>query len=75
MNENVNHPSHYNQSAMECIDEMEYLFGTYAVIGFCKCNAWKYRSRAPFKGNQEEDNKKADWYIQKLKELEEKEIL
>lgn len=64
----VNHPPHYCQGGMECIDEMVLIFGKEAVKNFCLCNAWKYRKRALFK-NKEEDIKKSDWYIQKYKEL------
>lgn len=67
---NVNHPSHY-QGKHECIDEMIKLFGVQAVIGFCKCNVYKYRYRADRKGG-EEDIKKAEWYMDKLIELESK---
>ena len=70
-NSKVNHPEHYNKYLFECIDEMVILFGVEAVIAFCKCNAWKYRERAPYKGNPEQDNEKADWYLNKAKELEE----
>lgn len=66
----VNHPPHYCQGGMECIDEMVLIFGKEAVKNFCLCNAWKYRKRALFK-NKEEDIKKSDWYIQKYKELTE----
>lgn len=66
--DNVNHPAHY-QGKHECIDEMISLFGIDAVIGFCKCNVYKYRYRAD-KKNGEEDLKKAEWYIDKLIELE-----
>ena len=59
----VNNPSHYMQHERECIIEMVILFGWEAVEGFCKCNAWKYRERAPYKGSQERDDKKADWYV------------
>lgn len=65
----VNHPNHYKANAMECIDEMVLVFGKEAVISFCKCNAWKYRYRSEHK-NGDEDLKKADWYIAKIKELE-----
>lgn len=65
----VNHPEHYTQSKHECIDEMITLFGLNAVIGFCKCNIHKYRYRANQKGG-DEDLKKADWYMDKLIELE-----
>lgn len=64
----VNHPSHYTQGGMECIDEMVLIFGKEAVKHFCVCNAWKYRKRAMFKNGQE-DIDKSDWYIKKYKEL------
>ena len=65
----VSHPNHYNrEGAMECIDEMELIFGKQAVTYFCLCNAWKYRYRASDK-NGEEDLKKSDWYMRKYKEL------
>lgn len=64
-------PNHYKIHAMECWDEMEVVFGTNAVIQFCKLNAWKYRYRASAK-NGEEDLKKADVYLKKAKELQEK---
>ena len=65
----VNRPPHYNRDgAMECIEEMELIFGKEAVKHFCLCNAWKYRYRAADK-NGEEDIKKSDWYLRKYKEL------
>ena len=64
----INHPEHYTDGAMECIDEMVLVFGKDAVKDFCKCNVWKYRYRAMSKGGRE-DLKKADWYMQKYKEL------
>lgn len=64
-------PNHYKIHNMECWDEMEVVFGTNAVIQFCKLNAWKYRYRASEK-NGEEDLKKADVYLKKAKELQEK---
>ena len=66
----VNHPPHYT-NGMECIDELELVFGTDAVKHFCLCNVWKYRKRALHKNGQE-DLDKADWYMAKYKELEEK---
>lgn len=65
----VNEPPHYKQHAMECFDEMAQVFGAYDVMAYCKCAAWKYRYRAPYKGKFEEDNAKADWYLKKLSEL------
>ena len=69
-NDPVNHPSHYT-NGMECIDEMILVFGELTVANFCLCNVWKYRKRALHK-NGEEDLKKADWYMNKYKELIEK---
>lgn len=68
----INHPNHYTNRAMECIEEMKLLFGKEAVMNFCLCNAWKYRYRANSK-NGEEDLKKADRYIQMYKEMKEEE--
>lgn len=67
----VNHPFHYTSGAHECIDVMEAMFGTEAVVNFCKCNIFKYRFRAD-KKNGEEDIKKAEWYESKLMELQKK---
>lgn len=67
----VNHPNHYNQHKFECIEEMIIMFGTKATYYFCICNAWKYRERAPFKGNFEKDNEKADVYLTYAKEIKE----
>ena len=65
----VFHPNHYNrEGAMECIDEMELIFGKQAVMNFCLCNVWKYRFRANAK-NGEEDLRKSDWYMKKYMEL------
>ena len=68
VNHNVNHPEHY-QGKHECIDEMVALFGVEAVKAFCRCNVYKYRFRSNRKGGQE-DIDKADWYLEKLMELE-----
>lgn len=66
----VNSPSHYRQHEFECIDEMVIVFGVEAVIAHCKCCAWKYRYREDYKGNKEQDAAKADWYMNKAKELQ-----
>ncbi len=62
-------PTHYQrESGMECIDEMEMLYGIDEVMIFCKLNAHKYRYRAADK-NGVEDLKKSDWYMNKYLEL------
>lgn len=45
------------------------LFGVEAVKAFCRCNVYKYRYRADRK-NGAEDIAKADWYMDKLMELD-----
>ena len=64
----INHPNHYTNGGMECIDEMLLIFGEETVAHFCLCNAWKYRYRALSKNGQE-DIDKSHWYINKYKEL------
>lgn len=63
--DNVNHPTHYNQSKIEVIDIMEALPSEYnhkTLISLA--NVIKYIFRAPFK-NGKEDLKKAQWYLQR----------
>ena len=62
-------PDHYkDHTSLECIEEMEIIFGSLGVIYFCVCNAWKYIRRWKNK-NGAEDLKKAKWYIEKAWEL------
>ena len=58
MNDNVNHPKHYNShpSGVECIELTEHMT-------FCLGNAMKYIWRASLKGKEVEDLRKARWYI------------
>lgn len=65
----INHPKHYcREGGMECLEEMELVFGANAVRTFCLLNAWKYRYRAADK-NGAQDLKKSDWYMRKYREL------
>ncbi len=66
----VKEPSHYQQGSFETIDEMIIVFGIDDTIKFCKMNAWKYRSRALFKGNTEQDMAKANRYLEMAANLE-----
>lgn len=62
-------PDHYkNHTSLECIEEMEIIFGSLGVTYFCVCNAWKYIRRWKNK-NGIEDLKKAKWYIEKAWEI------
>ena len=64
----VNHPDHYNQGGIECIDAMVSAYGKEAVENFCLINAFKYVWRNRDK-NGFEDIDKAIWYLNKVKEL------
>ena len=67
----VNHPSHYTQGGIECIDCIKSAtVGKIGIEAFCVGNAIKYLFRYEEK-NGIEDVKKARWYIDRLiKELE-----
>lgn len=67
--DSVNSPSHYASGGIECIDAMVAAYGVEAVKDFCKCNAFKYQWRFD-KKNGDEDVRKAQWYQNKLMELE-----
>lgn len=69
--DNVNHPTHYNQGNIECIDAMISAFGAEKVAVFCRINAFKYVWRMANK-NGLEDAKKAVWYLNKHIELKER---
>ena len=63
----VNHPSHYNQGGIECIDAIK--AATANLTGeeaFCTGNALKYLWRWKEK-NGIEDLDKAIWYINRIK--------
>ena len=64
----INHPNHYTDGGIECIDEMLMVFGRRVVADFCLCNVWKYRRRALNKNGQE-DLDKSHWYMAKYKEI------
>ena len=65
----VNEPDHYKHGAFETIDEMLIVFGPQKVYDYCIINAWKYRARAQFKGNTEQDLEKADCYLRMAREI------
>lgn len=67
----VNHPEHYETGNFECIDVMVETQGIVATQAFCVCNAFKYLYRHNNK-NGTEDILKAQWYLNKFAELEEK---
>lgn len=62
---NVDHPSHYTQGRIECIDGIEEALTPEEFRGYCKGNAMKYIWRERHK-NGNEDLAKARWYLNRL---------
>lgn len=63
----INSPSHYADSAIECIDAMEAMMTPEQFIGYLRGNVFKYQWRYE-KKNGIEDLKKAQWYLERLTE-------
>ena len=61
----VNHPPHYNQNNVECIDAIESATGQYFRY-YLQGNVMKYLWRFDYKGEPVKDLKKAQWYLEKL---------
>lgn len=59
---NYNHPFHYNQGEIECIDAISSALSPDELSGFIKGNVVKYLWRNNHK-NGIEDLKKAQWYL------------
>lgn len=68
-NNNVDHPQHYTNCSLECIDVMKLVFGQHQVAVFCTVNAFKYMWRYKHK-NGEEDLAKARWYLKEAEKIE-----
>lgn len=62
----VNHPSHYNQGGIETLDIIKMSLTKEEYKGYLKGNVLKYRERAQFKGNAEQDYAKAKFYFNEL---------
>ena len=66
----VNHPSHYTDGGIECIEAIEAALTTEEFRGYCKGNNLKYVWREKHKGGIE-SLKKAQWYLDRLIQLDE----
>lgn len=69
----VDHPDHYNQGSIECIEALKACMTPEEYHGFCSGNVikyvWRYRNKNGLK-----DLKKAKWYLETLiKDIEEAE--
>ena len=67
----VNNPKHYTTGGIECIDAMQAMLSRDEFIGYLRGNVFKYQWRYKLK-NGVEDLKKAQWYQNKLIEVESK---
>lgn len=65
---NVDHPSHYNQGGIECIDALNAMVTGYSdpVDAVLSWQIVKYIWRHPFKRAPLEDLKKARFYLDRL---------
>lgn len=68
INDAVNHPQHYTQSGIECIDAIDSVTSGYERPGhgYYAGQVLKYLWRAPFKGHYLQDLEKAQWYLNRL---------
>lgn len=65
----VNHPKHYKFGGIETIDFIKAKLSKEEFAGYLKGNIIKYLSRATLKGAENQDYKKAQWYMNRLAEL------
>jgi hypothetical protein len=63
--DNVNHPSHYTEGKIECIEYIEDKLTPEEYRGYIKGNVLKYITREKHK-NGDEDIRKAKWYLDRL---------
>ena len=63
----VNHPPHYTQGDIECIDAMRAALGSEGFKAYCRGACIKYLWRTEHK-NGVEDLRKCAWYLDKLVE-------
>lgn len=64
--DSVNHPPHYTQGGVECIDAIEAALGPEGFAAYCRGAAIKYLWRGPHKGAEKQDYEKARWYLNRL---------
>lgn len=66
MSEQVNHPAHYNQGGIECIDAIEAALGPDGFVAWLRGTIIKYHWRLGHKDAAAQDAAKADWYSKRL---------
>ena len=66
INTMVDHPPHYNNGHVECIEAIEAMLTPDEFIGYLRGNSLKYRWRFRYKSKPIEDLRKARWYEERL---------
>ena len=69
LTDNVNHPAHYTDGGIECIEAIEAQLTREEYRGYLKGNCVKYLWREKHKGGTE-SLKKAQWYLNRLVDLD-----
>lgn len=62
----VNHPPHYNQGGVECIEAIKSMLTPEEFKGYCKGSIVKYVWRSDLKGQNIEDLKKSEFFLKAL---------
>jgi hypothetical protein len=77
MEEQVNHPRHYNNYSVEVIEMFRRIYGDRKTADWCEMTALKYRMRMGTKKDNptQQDLDKEQWYLAKAKELRESDDL
>ena len=66
----IEQDKHYSKAVIEPMKYMCLSFTREEFMGFIKGNILKYSLRAPYKGQETEDRRKATWYSELLDTLE-----
>ena len=66
INTMVDHPPHYNNGHIECIEAIEAMLTPDEFVGYLRGNSLKYRWRFRYKKKPIEDLRKARWYEERL---------
>lgn len=61
----INHPHHYTQGDIECIQAIEAALGTEGALAYCRGAAIKYLWRCLYKKSPQKDLQKAEWYCKR----------
>ena len=66
MSDIVNHPPHYGEGKIECIEYLRDNMDVMMFMGYLEGNIKKYLHRYRYKNKPLEDLKKAQWYLNRL---------